>query len=66
MVKRPKNLVVTFGSADGLTSDRFGMHLALNDVDVDQLLDDIGIDYVMEYFDLIKRKEHYGVSNEDF
>lgn len=66
MVRRPKNLIITFGSADCLTFDRFGAQLAANDVDVDQLLDDIGIDYVMEYFDLIKRKEHYGVSNEDF
>lgn len=66
MVTKPKNLVITFGSADSLTFDRYGAHLAVNDVDVDSLLDEIGIDYVMEYFDLVPCKEHYGMRNEDF
>lgn len=56
MAVRPKNLSITFGSADSLTFDRYGAHLAVNDVDVDSLLDEIGIDYVMDYFDLVKAR----------
>lgn len=32
----------------------------------DGLLESIGIEYVMEYFDLYQKREDYGVSNKDF
>jgi len=32
----------------------------------DGLLESIGIEYVMKYFDLAQQKEDYGVRNEDF
>jgi hypothetical protein len=36
------------------------------DIDLGSLLDEIGVDAVMEHFDLVPRPEDYGVRNEDF
>jgi hypothetical protein len=60
------NLQIVFGSCGGFRDCLGGMEIDLEDVDVDSLLEDIGIEYVMEYFDLVQPKEDYGVSNEDF
>lgn len=59
-----KNLVITFGSAESLTSDRYGMHYALNDVEIEELLDEIGIEAVMKHFELVRKRPEYFAEDE--
>jgi len=50
------NLQVVFGSCGGFHRHYGGSstEIDLEDVDIDKILDDIGKDYIKEYFDLVE------------
>jgi hypothetical protein len=61
-----KDLVIIAGSIEGISKHRNGLEIILSYVEIERLLDDIGIDAVMEHFELKQEKEDYGMRDSDF